>query len=59
MDYPDYDFYCTLQSARKAFKNLPNYQLQTVAAYLGYSLNRHHHALADAEACACIAREII
>lgn len=59
MDYPDYNFHCTLQSARRTVKNLPNYQLQTVAEYYGYILNNHHHALADAEACAWIAREII
>jgi DNA polymerase-3 subunit epsilon len=55
MDYPDYDFHCTLQAARKLFKNLPNHKLNTVAAYCGYPLDHHHHALADAEACAMIA----
>ncbi len=59
LDYPDYDFLCTLQAARRQLKGLPNYQLQTVAAYCGYQLNRHHHALADAEACAWIASKII
>jgi len=59
MDYPDYDFHCTLQAARRCMRGLPNYQLHTVAAYCGYSLEQHHHALADAEACAWIAREII
>jgi DNA polymerase-3 subunit epsilon len=55
MDYPDYDFHCTLQVARKLFKNLSNHKLNTVAAYCGYKLEQHHHALADAEACAMIA----
>ncbi|MDR1200691.1 MAG: 3'-5' exonuclease [Tannerellaceae bacterium] len=55
MDYPDYDFHCTLQAARKLFKNLPNHKLNTVATYCGYNLENHHHALADAEACAMIA----
>ena len=31
----------------------------TVAAVCGYDLQNHHHALADAEACAWIARAII
>ena len=31
----------------------------TVAAWCGYRLEQHHHALADAEACAWIARQII
>lgn len=60
MDYPDYEFYCTYQAARKVFpKGLINYQLHTVAARCGYQLRNHHHALADAEACAWIAREIL
>lgn len=59
MDYPDYDFHCTLQSSRRKIKNLPNHQLHTVAEYCGYRLEHHHHALADAEACAWIARVVI
>ncbi|TWV14072.1 3'-5' exonuclease [Bacteroidaceae bacterium HV4-6-C5C] len=59
LDYPDYHFYCTLQSARRKLKGLPNYQLHTVAASCGYHLENHHHALADAEACAWIAKSII
>ena len=58
MDYPDYDFLCTLQSARKVLKGLPNYQLHTVSEYCGFVLNNHHHALADAEACARIALHV-
>lgn len=58
MDYPDYEFLCTLQSSRKLIKGLSNYQLQTVSAYCGFNLNNHHHALADAEACARIALHI-
>lgn len=59
MDYPDYPFYCTLQAARKQLKQLPNHKLPTVAAYCGYNLSNHHHALADAEACARIALELL
>lgn len=56
MVYPGYAFYCTCRASRRVFgKELPNHQLQTVAARCGYDLNRHHHALADAEACAEIA----
>ena len=54
-----FDESCTLSTARRRIKGLPNYQLHTVAAYFGYELEQHHHALADAEACAWIAREII
>ena len=60
MDYPDYEFHCTYQAARQVFKKgLTNYQLHTVASRCGYRLKNHHHALADAEACAWIAREIL
>ena len=59
MDYPDYEFHDTLTASRRAFKYLANHQLHTVAAECGYQLENHHHALADAEACAWIAREIL
>lgn len=58
MDYPDYNFLCTLQQARKILKGLPDYKLDTVSAYCGFNMNNHHHALADAEACARIALQI-
>lgn len=60
MDYPDYLFFDTLAASRKHFGNaLPDHQLQTVAAACGYNLLNHHHALADAEACAHIAMRIL
>ena len=60
MDYPDYQFYDTLAASRRHFGwRIPNHQLQTVAAACGYDLTRHHHALADAEACAHIAMKIL
>ena len=60
MDYPDYKFHDTLAASRKHFGNsLPNHQLQTVSAACGYNLDNHHHALADAEACAYIAMSIL
>ena len=56
MDWPDYRFYCTCRASRRHFGHrLPNHQLHTVAAACGYDLENHHHALADAEACAAIA----
>ena len=56
MDYPDYCFYDTLTASRRQFgHSLPDHQLHTVAAACGYDLQHHHHALADAEACAAIA----
>ena len=60
MDYPDYTFYDTLAASRRHFGcRLPNHQLHTVAAACGYDLTRHHHALADAEACAHIALQLL
>jgi DNA polymerase-3 subunit epsilon len=60
MDYPDYEFKCTLQASRKYFgKSLPNHRLPTVAAACGHLLTNHHNALDDALACAAIALKIL
>ena len=59
MDYPDYEFYDTLSVSRRVLPDLENHQLHTVAAACGYELEDHHHALADAEACAAIALKIL
>ena len=48
----------TIQN-QSLLSNLENHQLQTVAAACGFNMEDHHHALADAEACAWIAREIL
>ena len=57
---PNYEFMDTLAASRQHFGcSLPNHQLHTVAAACGYDLQNHHHALADAEACAWIARAIV
>lgn len=59
MPYPDYRFYCTVRASRRAFPELVNHKLPTVSAHCGYDLTNHHHALADAEACAVIALRIL
>lgn len=59
MDYPGYLFLDTLCASRRTFPHIANHQLQTVAAECGYDLENHHHALADAEACAVIALKIL
>lgn len=60
LPYPDYHFYCTCRASRQIFgHSLPNHQLQTTAAACGFDLGAHHHALADAEACAAIALKLI
>ena len=47
MDYPDYEFHCTLLASRRAFRYLADHQLHTVAAECGYRPENHHHALAE------------
>ncbi len=60
MDWPDYRFYCTCRASRRYFgRRLPNHQLHTVAEACGFCLENHHHALADAEACAAIALKLL
>lgn len=58
MDYPGYEFYCTLTASRRCLR-LPSHQLHLSAAACGYNLENHHHALADAEACAAIALKLL
>lgn len=58
MDYPDYTFYCTLQQSRKVWPG-GHHTLDIIAERCGFSLTKHHHALADAEACAAIALAIL
>lgn len=60
MQYPEYRFYCTCRASRRVFGyELPNHKLHTVADRCGFDLFNHHHALADAEACAHIALKIL
>ena len=58
MDYPDYEFHCTCIASRKVWPEGPH-NLDIIAARCGYDLENHHHALADAEACAAIALQIL
>lgn len=54
MDYPDYPFCCTLAKSRRVWPT-GRHNLDVIAERCGYNLSRHHHALADAKACAAIA----
>ena len=58
MDYPDYPFLCTCVASRKVWHG-GSHSLDVIAARCGYDLSNHHHALADAEACAAIALLIL
>ena len=53
-----FKIYDTKRASEIMFPDLENHKLQTVAAQCGYDLTKHHHALADAEACAAIALEV-
>lgn len=58
MDYPGYAFHCTCIASRKVWPG-GKHNLDIIAARCGYDLTHHHHALADAEACAAIALRIL
>lgn len=61
MDYPDYEFYCTLQKARRTIPRqlIGSYSLPSMCHFLGIPFSNHHNAAADAEACANIAKVIL
>jgi DNA polymerase-3 subunit epsilon len=46
---PVFDYACTCNLARRAWPDMPNYQLKTLTEHIGHDFN-HHHAQADAEA---------
>lgn len=53
IDYPDYDFYCTLEKARRTIPRTlcASFSLPSLAGFLGIPFDNHHNALADAVAC--------
>jgi len=46
---PEFDYLCTYRVAERLWPDLPNHQLNTLAAHIGHEFH-HHHAQADAEA---------
>lgn len=58
MPYPGYRFLCTLIQSRRVWQE-GKHNLDVIAERCGFPLQNHHNALADAEACAWIAREIL
>lgn len=54
----DCEFHCTCVAARRHWRGESN-TLDVAAARCGYDLKSHHNALADAEACAAIALQIL
>ncbi len=55
--FPTLSYCCTMVMSRHFFCYLPNAKLNTVANHLGFKFN-HHHASADATACAYVFLEI-
>ena len=56
--YPDFEFLCTCRKSRQVWPE-GHHNLDIIAGYCGYDLKNHHHALADAEACAVIGIKIL
>lgn len=61
MDYPDYEFHCTLVKSRSTIPRTicRSFSLPNLAAFLGIPFDNHHNALADALACARIAQVLL
>lgn len=53
LPYPHFDYCCSMLLSKNYFPMLQNAKLNTISHHLGFALN-HHHALADAIACANI-----
>lgn len=53
LPYPTFDYCCTMVMSKHFYPYLENAKLNTVSKHLGFHFN-HHHAAADALACANI-----
>ncbi len=51
LEYPSFDYLCTVKIAKKIWPDLYNHKLNTVSEFLGFEFN-HHDALDDCLACA-------
>lgn len=50
IEYPSFDYLCTVKIAQKTWPELFNHKLNTVSDYLNFKFN-HHDALEDCLAC--------
>ena len=55
---PQFACICSCQTAKRAWPDLPNHRLNTVAAHIGHSFH-HHNALDDAEAAGHVLAAIL
>ena len=51
IEYPTFDYICTVKLSQKAYPDLPSHRLNYMAEALGIDFN-HHHAGDDAYVCA-------
>ena len=49
LPWPEFDYVCTCQLARRVWPDLPSHGLKSLTSHIGHIFN-HHHAQADAEA---------
>lgn len=54
MEYPTFDYYCTLRIARYIVKGCYSYSLDVVSKYLGLDFGIHHRADSDSLGCALL-----
>lgn len=52
MEYPTFEYYCTLRIARYIIKGCYSYSLNVVLNHLGINIERHHRADCDSLGCA-------
>jgi len=52
MEYPTFDYFCTLRISRYVIKGLYSYSLDKVLNYLGITFEGHHKADNDSKGCA-------
>lgn len=57
IDYPEFHYCCTMNMTKHFYSFLENAKLNTVNKFLGYEFS-HHHASADASACANVLIQI-
>lgn len=52
MEYPTFDYFCSLRVAKKVVKGCSSYTLPCVLDYLGIGFEGHHNAKKDSVGCA-------
>ena len=58
IEFPTFDYCCTLNMSKKVYEKLPSYSLDTIVEYLGLEFN-HHKAEDDAVMCLNVYKDII